>query len=368
MKSYSLLIKPTSADCNIACHYCFYAEKKSLYPATQRHRMSYELLESMIANYMSEPMSEYVFSWQGGEPTLMGVDFFREAVRLQIKYGHRGTRITNTLQTNGILLNSEFAAFLAEYNFLVGVSLDGDASLHNIYRRTYGNKGTHAKVVKGINCLRKVGGAYNVLSVINRVSVKNPQLLYQYLVGSGYNYLQFIPCVEFENDGRATDFSVEPKDWGEFLLAIFDLWYAHDRDNVSIRFFDTVLNYLISARRNACTIGTDCRKYFVVEYNGDIFPCDFYVTPQTRLGNTLTQKFSELYASDAYAAFGARKRDLAESCRICSYREICQGDCPRNRVVADNEIISYLCAGWKIFFDGAIERLRELAAYSKQVR
>ena len=382
MRPFSLLIKPASADCNLDCEYCFYTEKAALYPDNPRHRMSEETLEQMVRNFFAAPQQEFAFGWQGGEPTLMGQKFFERAVELQRRYAPPGSTVSNGLQTNGTLIDDEFAAWLAANRFLVGISIDGPAEVHDRYRKTRAGGGSHARVMRGLDALKRHGVEYNVLALVTQANVREPAALYEYLKGLGASHHQYIPCVETDEAGELTDYSVSGDDWGRFLSGLFDAWAPADAAEVSIRFFDSVLTKMLNGHATVCYMGKDCRHYFVVEHSGDIYPCDFYVEPARKLGNVADDAFVELWRSPAYREFGREKRRWSKSCEGCPYLAYCAGDCPKMRLEGDNGggdvakpaaadsspgaageagAPSVLCAGWKQFYAHALPRFEELA-------
>ncbi|MCY2932495.1 MAG: anaerobic sulfatase maturase [Planctomycetota bacterium] len=363
MHPFSLLIKPACADCNLHCAYCFYLDRREMFPAPGPHRMSQAVLEATIRSYLALPLPEHSFAWQGGEPTLMGVEFFRRAVGLQKQYARPGARVSNGLQTNATLIDDEFAELLGRGKFLVGVSLDGPPDLHDRYRRTAGGKGSHAEVLRGIEALGRHGVEFNILTLVSDANVRRPREVYRYLRDSGFLYHQYIPCVEFDPAGGLLPFSVTGEAWGEFLCELFDEWHAADTRRVSIRLFDAVLMYMVEGFRPACTMAPDCRQYFVVEHDGGIYPCDFFVRPELLLGNVVGGDWSALWESEAYRAFGARKGLLHPACGPCAFRTWCAGGCPKERLARGDGArpLSVLCAGWKQFYAHTLDRFRALA-------
>lgn len=369
MKPFTLLIKPASADCNLRCDYCFYTSRLGLYPATARHRMSDETLETLIRSYMSTRQPQYVFGWQGGEPTLMGVEFFRKVTALQRRYGRPGSVVANGLQTNATLIDDELAAHLAEYKFLLGVSLDGPADVHDRYRHHVAapgharGEGSHSDVMRGIDCLRRHGVEFNILTLVSAANVSRGREVYRYLRDSGYAFHQYIPCVEFDADGERQPFAVSADQWGEFLCAVFDEWIAGDARRVSVRLFDSILCYYLDGVRNVCHMGRDCRQYFVVEHNGDVYPCDFFVDAGLKLGNVSQDAWEALDAGPAYEEFGLRKARTHRACRQCPHIDLCAGDCLKHRAYGGGHAmtLSWLCAGWKRFYAHALPRIKALA-------
>ena len=364
IKPFSLLIKPASAACNIRCEYCFYIDhlKKDDKPA-----MSYKTLEKMISSYMELPLPEYSFGWQGGEPTIMGLDFFQKAIELQKQYAPRGARISNGLQTNATLIDKPMADSFAEHNFLLGVSLDGPKDIHNKFRRTIDGKPTHSKVMQGINHLRNAKAEFNILCLVNSENVGKPKELYKYYREKDFNFLQFIPCVEYDETGDLIHYSITGKQWGKFLCEVFDIWYRKDTRKVSIRHFDSVLNYLVLGQYTECTMDKDCRQYFVVEYDGGIYPCDFFVKTELQLGSVNTSSWEESLTNPLYEKFGEKKGEWNSKCSSCEWLKICHGDCPKMRGAgARPDMLSTLCEGWQMFYSHTMERFEKLAKEIKE--
>lgn len=362
-KSFSLLVKPASADCNLRCQYCFYLDHSSLYPEVKRHRMPDGVLERMIQSYMATDQPQYTFGWQGGEPTLMGVDFFRRVVELQKKYGRSGAVVSNGLQTNATLIDDEFAAHLGKYKFLVGTSLDGPQKLHDRFRLTVDGRGSHADVLKGIECLKRNKVEFNILTLVSKGNVGHVPEVYRYLCDMGFYYHQYIPCVEFDSKGQPLPYTITGEEWGEFLCRLFDEWYKNDTRRVSIRHFDSILVLMVDGGYTVCHLGGNCCQYFVVEYNGDVYPCDFFVQPATRLGNVMENSWQELQSSPKYHEFGRQKNLWNDQCSRCPYLLYCSGDCLKHRIYSGNppEHLSWLCAGWKMFYQHTLPRFKELA-------
>jgi uncharacterized protein len=359
---FSLLIKPASADCNLACEYCFYLKKAGLYPEQNVHRMSDEVLERLVRSYMETDQPVYSFGWQGGEPTLMGADFFRKVTDYQQRYGKPGARVANGLQTNATLVDDELAGHLGEYQFLVGVSIDGPAELHDAYRRTRADKPSHHLAMRGVERLRRHNVEVNVLVLVSQANVRHAQEVYRYLKGEGFTYMQFIPCVEFMPDGSASDFSITGPEWGAFLNGIYDEWYPNDVRTVSVRHHDALVAFFLDGSRHMCTMGGKCDAYFVVEHNGDIYPCDFFVEPDLKVGNVATDDWATLERRPVRNKFAVRKASWIEACTSCPHLPYCSGDCIKHREHAPDGDGSWLCAGWRAFYDYAVPSLRELAA------
>lgn len=362
IRQFSLLIKPVSADCNLACSYCFYLPKAGLYPGTLRHRMSKKTLERVISSYLSTGQPIYSFAWQGGEPTLMGVEFYRQVVELQSRHGSPGATVANALQTNATLITEEMARFFSAYRFLVGVSLDGPQELHDRYRRNRKGNGSYRRVLRGIELLMKHRVEVNVLVAVHAGNVDKPREVYRFLVGKGMSFHQYIPIVEFDERGDPLPFTILPEQWGAFLEGIYEQWLS-DGGKVSVRLFDAILARLVGQEPVMCSMGRDCRQYVLVEYNGDIYPCDFFVRPELRLGNILDVDWQILLDSPRYRDFGLRKSLWNERCQVCPYLELCHGDCPKHRLYTDGDPsrLSWLCAGWKAFYDRSLSGFQRIA-------
>lgn len=362
-KAFSLLIKPVSADCNMNCSYCFYREKAFMYEESKIHKMSYSVLERLIESYMSLNLDNFVFGWQGGEPTLMGLDFFKKVTDLQKKYNRDCACISNGFQTNATLLNDEFAKHLANYNFLVGVSIDGPEYIHNYYRKFYDGRGSFKNVIDGIESLKKNNVSFNILTLVNSSNVSNAKELYSFFKQKGYFYQQYIPCVEFDTSGNLKSFSIKAKQWGNFLCELFDCWYPNDVTNISIRLFDSILYYLIKGQSNVCDMDRKCLSYFVIEYNGDVYPCDFFVQKDLKLGNIIKNSWQEIISSQKHMLFGDLKEKFSPVCKDCKYLSFCNGDCLKFRdcSLENPEKLSFLCKGWTKFYDYTIDKFKVIA-------
>lgn len=369
-RPFTLLIKPTGPDCNLACRYCFYAGKTCLF-GSGAHRMSDQVLECLVKSYMSLRFPVGSFAWQGGEPTLMGLDFYKRVVELQKQYGANGQSVTNALQTNGVTLDEDWCGFLAEYEFLVGISLDGPKELHDIYRLDHAGKGTWERVMAGIDTCRKAGVEFNILTLLNDKNVKQPDTLFDFFTGMGIRFLQFIQCIEKDPaTGQPTEYSITPEEYGDFMCRIFDRWLAYGPTRLSIRLFDSLLSYCLGQPPTECTFGRYCNDYIVIEHNGDAFCCDFYVEDSARLGNILETPIKQLAAGPIKREFSYAKSKLNNTCLICRYLDICRGGCPKDRraIIGRTDVPSYFCAGYKKFFAHAMPKLQELAMKVKQGR
>ena len=363
----SVLVKPTGADCNLDCVYCFYLEKAALYPETKVHRMSVDVLEEMVRQIMSDGGQQVSFGWQGGEPTMMGVDFFRKAVEFQQKYGRRGQVVGNGLQTNGLLINKEWCDFLKEYQFLVGLSLDGPAHIHDKYRFTKGGRPSWEKVSESARLMLDSGVAVNALIVVNDYSCHYAEEIYQFHKEMGFEFMQFIPCVEGDpNDpAQAASWSVTAEQYGQFLCDIFDLWkldFVDGKPTTSVRWIDSVFHTYVNMPPPECTLLEECGCYVVVEHNGDIYSCDFFVEPEWKLGNLTEGRIIEMLNSDRQTEFGLWKKELPPECPECQWLTHCYGGCTKDRLRDPGDTGSnHFCRSYIMFFEHADAELRRLA-------
>ncbi len=355
---FSLLVKPVACDCNLRCRYCFYLPTEA-YFGRGAHRMSDAVLERMIAGYLRTPQPHWTIGWQGGEPTLASVDFFRRAVAWMRQYAPPGATVANALQTNGTLLDDEWGAFLASHRFLVGLSIDGPPELHDANRVTATGAGSHEAVLRGMDVLRRNRVEFNVLTLVNSLNVRHPLEVYRYLRDElQVLFHQYIECVEYEPDGTLRPFAVGGREWGEFLCTIFDEWYAHDVRKVSVRLFDSILHRILYGVPNTCAMGRRCGTYLVVEHDGGVYPCDFFVRPEWRLGRIGDREMGRFFEHPVLRALARRKEKTPAECRSCRWFRFCAGDCVKNR---NTENRSALCSGWKMFYEHACDRLEALA-------
>jgi len=369
-RPFHLLTKPVGPICNLDCKYCFYLEKENLYPGENQWRMSDAVLEEYIRQYIhSQPLAEINFAWQGGEPTLLGVDFFRKAVALQKKFAGDKV-ISNAIQTNGTLLDAEWCDFLAANHFLVGLSIDGPAEMHDAYRVDKRQQPTFEKVMRGLELLKQHRVEFNTLTVVNRINSQSPLEVYRFLKSIGSQYLQFIPLVERAATGGTlaepqlprdpaalpvTDWSVEAEQYGNFLCAIFDEWVHHDVGTTFVQLFDTALGNWMGLGSSLCVFAEKCGAALAVEHNGDLYSCDHYVYPRYKLGNVMNHSLGAMLNSAPQIKFGNDKFDsLPKYCRDCEVRFACNGECPKHRFIPtpDGEPgLNYLCAAYKKFFN-----------------
>ncbi len=367
----SILVKPAGPDCNMACAYCFYLGKSELFPDVQTHRMSEKILEEMVRQVMEQSREHVSFGWQGGEPTLMGLPFFKKAVEFQKRFG-AGHVVGNGLQTNGLLIDRGWAEFLKEFKFLIGLSIDGPEHIHNHYRFLRSGRGSWSRVVDKAKLLLDSGVEVNALAVLNDYSVQFPEEMYAFFKSIGLNYMQFIPCVELDSRDpkRSASFSVSPKKYGEFLCKLFDLWLADfsgDQPTTSIRFFDSVFFHYAGLIPPECTLQEECGVYVVVEHNGDVYSCDFFVEPEWKLGNVMTDDLKDLLNSKKQSEFGRKKAMLPQECQECPWKDYCRGGCTKDRFHNPMDSTkNYLCPSYRKFFEHSDARLKKMADEWKQ--
>jgi len=418
---FHVLLKPIGPTCNLACKYCYYLEKERLYvgrpsgspgdpedrpTAGQRDfRMSAEVLENFIRQYIAAQQApEIPFAWQGGEPLLLGLDFFRRALDLQRKYCPPGQRVSNALQTNGTLLDAEWCRFFRENNFLVGISIDGPRRLHDQYRLDRAGRPAFDKAMRGLELLAQHGVEFNTLTVVHRHNARQPLEVYRFLKSHGSRFMQFIPLVERSGvssgtlaeaphpahvgrpsgspddpedrptieEAVVTPWSVEPLAYGEFLCAIFDDWLRHDVGETYVQLFEVLLAMHLGLPSALCVFAETCGKGLALEHNGDLYACDHYVYPRHKLGNIRAQPLTELVNLPRQLAFGAAKRDkLPPQCRACEVQWACHGECPKHRFVTSRDGaqgLNYLCPGYKHFFTHSAPYMSRLAALLKAGR
>jgi uncharacterized protein len=371
-RAFHVMAKPTGARCNLRCDYCFFLKKERLYPESA-FRMTDEVMEAYVRQTIEgHSVPDVTIAWQGGEPTLMGLDFFRRAIAIEKKYARPGMRIENTLQTNGVLLDDEWCALLRDNNFLVGLSLDGPRQLHDAYRHDRGGNSVFGKVVGAVRLMQKHGVEFNILCTVNAANSLKPLELYRFFRDDlGARYLQFIPIVERDNETgdqegtRVTDRSVRPEQYGRFLIEIFDEWVRRDVGEMFVQFFDGVLASYVRGYPSLCVLQPTCGQGVALEHNGDVYSCDHFVEPRFLLGNIRETPVDRLVSSDKQLSFGRAKYEtLPMYCRQCQYLFTCNGECPKNRVLKTpdgEEGLNWLCSGLKAFFAHTERHMRIMA-------
>ena len=365
-----VMAKPNGSSCNLNCSYCYYLEKAKLYENRKSLEMSDETLEKYIESYIqAQPVPEVLFTWHGGETLLRDISFYRKAITFQKKYG-RGRNIDNVLQTNGTLLTDEWCKFFKDNNFLIGISIDGPEHCHDVYRKNKGGKATFQQVMRGIELLQKHQVDFNTLSVINDYNVDYPIEIYNFFKEIGSQYMQFSPIVEQISKTRADGLNLLPPEgsddaipapwnvnarkFGEFYIAMFDEWIKNDVGKYYVQLFDAALAGTVGEMPGVCIFGETCGHATVMEFNGDMFACDHFVFPEYKIGNIKTHTIYEMVFSQKQLQFGADKRDLLPTqCRQCEFKKLCNGECPKNRIIKTSTGepgLNYLCEGYYAFW------------------
>ncbi len=382
---FHVMTKPMGPRCNIDCTYCYYLEKEKLYPDEKRFRMSDDVLERYVRDLIDAGVRsgqrEIEFAWQGGEPTMLGVDFFKKAVALQKQHRPEGIGITNALQTNGTLLDDDWGAFLADEKFLIGISIDGPREIHDKYRRDRAGRGTFDKVMAGLEVLQRHKVDYNILTTVHRENAIKGKEVYRFLKTLGTQHIQFIPIIErkaatgelaaapqVDTDASnvISEWSVTPRAYGKFLCDVFDVWHRKDIGKVFIQFFENQVGMWMGHPASLCVFAETCGNGLAMEHNGDVFACDHFVYPQFKLGNIMETPIGELAWSDRATRFGNDKRDtLTAQCQRCEFRFACNGGCPKHRILTSKDGEpghNYFCESYTMFFRHAGERLQKIAA------
>ena len=390
-RSFHVMTKPIGPLCNLDCTYCFYLEKEKLFPQDENYRMSDEVLETYIHKYIqSQNTPEIQFAWQGGEPTLMGLDFFRKVVALQRQYAG-GRPVHNAFQTNGTNLDDEWCEFFAREKFLVGLSLDGPEHIHNRYRVGKGGAGSYEQVMGGLLSLKKWGVEFNTLTCVTRQSPSEAVEIYTFLKRQGVQFMQFIPIVERAGD-RATystgldlapppdlcsannpdtmmPWAVSSEGFGDFLIGVFDEWAKADIGSIFVNLFDVALSAWCGMEPGLCTFSRRCGQAVAMEHDGSVYSCDHYVYPSYLLGNIMEKSLEEMIYSPAQMKFGNDKWDaLPKYCRECEFLFACNGECPKHRFIKTpngEPGLNYLCAGYKKFFGHINPAMREMSVLLK---
>ncbi len=372
-REFQIFVKPASAACNLACQYCYYLKKEHLYPDDESFRMPEILLEEYIVQHIeacAEPVVR--FSWHGGEPTVLGLDYFRNIVALQRKHQPSNQHVLNGMQTNGTLLDEEWCRFLAAENFSVGLSLDGPQEMHDRYRLTKGGKPTFGQTMRGYELLQKHGVYNDILCVVNVYNVQYPTQVYRFFKQIKAQYVTFLPMVEplLDGEGGVNRLTVPAEAWGVFLCTVFDEWVSQDIGRIKVQIFEEAARTAFGQEHSLCIFRPICGDILVIEHNGDFFSCDHFVDNEHHLGNIIETPLVELLESPAQRAFGqAKLGTLPRYCQECEVRAMCNGGCPKNRFIKTQdgeEGLNYLCSGYKRFFTHSQPFVSEVAAQWRQ--
>jgi len=367
--AFQVMLKPVGASCNLNCTYCYYLEKKRLYPGKETV-MTETLLEEFTRQFIeAHEIPLVTFTWQGGEPALAGLSFFRKAIELQNKYGE-GKRIENAFQTNGTKLDDDWCKFFADNNILVGISIDGEEHNHDRYRKTFSGGPTFKRVMKGIELLQKHNVNFNTLSTVNDYNVRYASETYRFLKKIGSGFMQFLPVVErikkdstqdnlslvapVHGEAEVTSWSVGAKEYGQFLITIFDEWVRNDVARYYIQIFDATLANNVGENPGLCVFAETCGDALILEHNGDLYSCDHFVYPEYFLGNITKSSLAGMAKSQRQFDFGVDKRNkLPGYCLKCDVLYACRGECPKHRFMltpGGKPGLNYLCGGYKLFF------------------
>lgn len=360
----SLLIKPASAVCNLDCEYCFYLDRDAdPYASLPARQMTGETLERLVQTFLFYSYPNSVFAFQGGEPMLAGLKFYRKLIELQMEHGRDGQNVSNALQTNAMLIDQEWAELFHQYHWLLGVSLDGPAEIHDRYRLNKGGQPTWKRVMQSVEILQKGKVDFNILCVLNQANVEKPRELYKFFKSIGVDNVQYIPLSEFFPDGSLMPFTITAEQYGRFLCETFDAWWP-DRRKMRIRFFDNLAEALAGQRPGSCTLHETCDSYVVVEYNGDIYPCDFFVEKEWKLGNITLDSWPEIARRQRRYNFASKKTLGRPECQVCEYQGICHGGCPKFRHAQNRsfEDLDYFCQAYKMIYAKAVGPLRQEVA------
>ena len=357
----SLLIKPASAVCNLDCEYCFYLDREAdPYSALPGRRMTLETLARLVDTYLFYSYPSSAFAFQGGEPTLAGLKFFEKLVEFQQQYGRSGQAVSNALQTNAILLDKDWCNLFRQYQWLLGVSLDGPEEINDRFRFNKEKRGTWKRVMESVELLQAEKVEFNVLCVLSQANVEKPRELYKFYQSAGIDNLQFIPLAEFAPDGTPLPYTITPRQCGRFLCEVFELWWP-DRRKMRIRVFDNIAEALAGQKPGNCTMHETCDSYVVVEYNGDVYPCDFFVESGWKLGNVNLDSWGEIARRTRRYSFASKKTIAHPECQVCEYQSICHGGCPKFRHGPHGkfEELDYFCEAYKMIYARSVEPLRK---------
>lgn len=359
-RNRNILIKPVSGACNMQCEYCFYQDEMKHREVASYGKMSLETLEVLLEKFLAATSGDCVISFQGGEPTLAGLDFYRQAVELEHKYNIHGCSISNVIQTNGFLIDEEWADFFQKEKFLVGISLDGMGRIHDKYRKDTLGEGTFGRVMQAIDILKAHQVEFNILTVVTKESAKSIEKIYRFFKKQGLVYQQYIPCLESLGEDRGDNACVmSVAEYAEFLKRLFDCWYRDmiTEDYVYVRYFENLAGMLKGCPPEQCALAGTCQEQWIIEADGSVYPCDFYVLDQWRLGSVWEQSVEELEEKRKESGFVEESELLMEECDTCAYYALCRGGCKRERIIEKGRGKAYYCHALKEFFAYSLERL-----------
>ena len=373
MKNLNFLIKPASSLCNMRCRYCFYADEAAMRSFASAGKMTDETADALLRQAFgnAERGGQVTFSFQGGEPTVAGLDFFRRFMARAAESCPPGVRVNYALQTNGLVIDDEWAEFLAQNHVLVGVSIDGTRDIHDGARLDAAGKGTWARVTAALKTLQKHGAEVNVLCVVTRAAARSPQKIYEALKKLGVRHLQFIACLDpLEADRGLQPWSLTPQAYGRFLCGLFDIYYRdwQQGDYTSIRLFDDYVHLAMGLPSGTCATSGSCGAYFVIEGDGSVYPCDFYALDTWKLGTIGQQSLSEIASCERAQTFLSQGERKPDACAACQWFRLCQGGCKRDWGVQDGRLENYFCPAFQAFFAHAGDRIQEMADAERRFR
>lgn len=363
-----LLIKPASGSCDLRCKYCFYADEAQKRDRASYGKMSIETLELLVREALEQASGSCTFAFQGGEPTLVGLDFYKKLIELVHQYNRRNIRVQYAIQTNGCSIDRDWAAFFAQNHFLAGLSLDGTREVHDAYRLDASGEGSFQRVQRAAQLLQQYKVDFNILTVVTNKTVRNIGKIYGFFKRKGLNYQQYIPCLDPLGDPRGqTEYALTPEGYGEFLCRLFDLWYSDlaRGEYVYIRYFENLAAMMLGHPPETCGMSGRCTCSFTVEADGSVYPCDFYVLDPYRLGRIGEQSLADMASGETVRSFIEPSLAVDEKCRSCRWGALCRGGCRRDREPAVGGVLqrNYFCPSYERFFDYAAPRLRQAAVW-----
>ncbi len=371
MKNLNLLIKPASSSCNLRCRYCFYYDVADNREVKNYGIMNDDTLENMVKKVFDDVEYSANFAFQGGEPTMAGIEFFEKFHKFVEKYNTKKIIVNFSLQTNGTLLNKKWLELFKKHNYLIGLSLDGNKEMHDTFRIDAKGEGTFSRVLKAAKMMKKAEVEFNILCVVNKLIAQNGKLVYNFFRNNGFRYYQFIPCLDSLSCSEEKDYTLTAEDYGKFLDETFNLWYEDmmSGKRISVRHFDNYTKILLGEEPEACDMVGHCNMNAVLESDGSMYPCDFYVLDEFKVGNINESSFEELFKSEAEMRFLRTSLAVDEKCKVCRYFKICRGGCRRHKeLTAEGNYENRFCESYKYFFEKNIDKMIKTAEYVMKIR
>lgn len=371
MKNLNLLIKPASSSCNLRCRYCFYYDVADNREVKNYGIMNDDTLENMVKKVFDDVEYSANFAFQGGEPTMAGIEFFEKFHKFVEKYNTKKIIVNFSLQTNGTLLNKKWLELFKKHNYLIGLSLDGNKEMHDTFRIDAKGEGTFSRVLKAAKMMKKAEVEFNILCVVNKLIAQNGKLVYNFFKNNGFRYYQFIPCLDSLSCSEEKDYTLTAEDYGKFLDETFNLWYEDmmSGKRISVRHFDNYTKILLGEEPEACDMVGHCNMNAVLESDGSMYPCDFYVLDEFKVGNINESSFEELFKSEAEMRFLRTSLAVDEKCKVCRYFKICRGGCRRHKeLTAEGNYENRFCESYKYFFERNIDKMIKTAEYVMKIR